>query len=172
MDGVTKLVNPAARTLLTGSSGSLATGGGGSSDGVRDSRPARRKVTLDSSLRNMFDFCLSFWGASSIATLAFSFPLLFLGVMVANSSVDGGAGFLDRVAVRRLCSRDERMRKNALVEDSGAGWDTFEKAEGCWEREEDACEAGPGLRWFVMIWKGPETVIFGLCTVAAAMGDQ
>lgn len=122
----------------------------------------------------MLDFCLSFWAAPSTATVTFSLPLLVLEVTVANSSVDGGAGFLDRVAVRKLCSREERMRKNGFVPDSGAGWDieTFEKLEGCWEREEEACETGPGLRWFVIIWKGPETVIFALCNGAAAIGEK
>jgi hypothetical protein len=98
----------------------------------------------------MLDFSLSFRGAST-ATLAFSFLLLFLGAMVESSSSGEGASFLDRVAVRKLCSRDERMRKNALV-DSGAGWDVeaSEKAGGCWEREEDATGPRPVLRWFFM----------------------
>lgn len=176
MEGVTKLVNPAACTLWTGSPGTLSACAGGSGDGVSDPRPARRKGTLDSSLRNKFDLSFSFGEASSAAALGFSFSLLCLGARVANSSVGRGAGFLDRVAVRKLCSREERMRKNAFVEDSCVGWgtETSEKAEleGCWEREEDACEPTQGLRWFVMIWKGPETLIFALCTAAAAIGDQ
>ncbi len=54
--------------------------------------------------------------------------------MVANSSTGRGACFFDRVAVRRDCSREDRIRLNGF-EDSAAA---CVEDEGCFEREDEA----------------------------------
>lgn len=131
IDGATKGVKPAARTLSTRS---LSTGIDRSGEGV--SRP-RLNVTLDSSRRSIPGRSFSLrtgWVES------FSFPFPFLMVMVANSSAGGAGTFLERVAVRMLCSRDERIRPNALVEGGGGDVEVeaSESSDGCGEREDDA----------------------------------
>ncbi len=158
-DGVTKLANPARRTLWVVSS---AAGGMGEGAGVTDSLPPRRKLTLDSNLLSMPCFSLSFCGSS------LSFPLLVLGVIVAKSST-GGACFLDLVAVRILCSREERRRVNGFVGKSAAAADDEEEEEGCFEREDEAVGSILlfEMRWWDAIGNGPETETLG--STAAAM---
>lgn len=157
-DGVTKLANPARRTLWVTS---FAAGGMGEGAGVTDSLPPRRKLTLDSNLLSMPCFSLSFCRSS------LSFPLLVLGVIVAKSSM-GGACFLDLVAVRILCSREERRRVNGFVGKSAAAADD-EEEEGCFEREDEAVGSILlfEMRWWDAIGNGPETETLG--STAAAM---
>lgn len=91
---------------------------GDTEDWVRDSRRPRRKVTLDPSLPKTFNFSFSF-GTSSAVTFAFLLSFTCFGVTVANSSGSGEATFLVRVAVRILCSREERRRLKPFGEVSG-----------------------------------------------------
>lgn len=123
-DGGTKLVKPAARNSSVSCSFpflppclSLAGGeGGGDDDGDPGSFPARRNVTLDSNLFIMFDFSFSFSLSLASSTVACSLPFLPLATIVAKSSTGGGGDLaLDLVAVRKLCSRDERMRLKPVV---------------------------------------------------------
>lgn len=159
-DGVIKLVNPARRTLLEVSS---ATGGMGEGAGVTDSLPPRRKLTLDSSLLSTPCLSLSFCKSS------LSFPLPVLGVIVAKSST-GGVCFLDLVAVRMLCSREERRRVNGFVDKSSAAADDDEEG-GCFEREDDAVGSILfGMHWWDAMGNGPETETLG--NTAAAMYES
>lgn len=101
MDGVMKLVCPATRL---------------DSSWTGESRSPFRNVTL----RNIF--MRSFW-LSSRACVSFSFPFFVLSVLLANSSTGGAGSFFDRVAVRKLCSRDERNLWKDLEGGSGVGGD-------------------------------------------------
>lgn len=132
IDGETKGVKPAARTS---SMVSFGRGAGLKDEGAGDSRAALRKVTLDSSFCSILDFSLSFCGDSPCRDLSVSFPMTFRNVMVANSSVPVGRILFDRMAERKLCSREDRNRFNALADDSdmegdeeisersGVGWE-------------------------------------------------
>lgn len=112
------MVLTAIRALSLFISFGLLGGGIGDGDGVTDSRPPRRK------LKSVLDGLSFSFGSSSFE--AFSLPLLFFGVTVAKSSTTGVDDFLDRVAVRKLCSREERMRVNVFVGGSGdAGFGGF-----------------------------------------------
>lgn len=95
-------MDPAERTFSVDSFGETGGAGDGDGEGVI----VRLKLTLDSSLRNMPGF----------SSGAFSFPLLL--ETVANSSAAGAGAFLERVAVRKLCSREERIRVKGLIVDS------------------------------------------------------
>lgn len=97
IDGVMKLVCPPTRSLpLLDSSYNGA--------GVEDSRSPLRKVTR----RNIFSRSFSLAAPSSRGWVSFSFPFFVFPVIVANSSTGGVGSFFDRVAVLRLCSREER----------------------------------------------------------------
>ena len=132
IDGATKGAKPAARTW---SIGSFEIGAGLKDEGAGDSRAALRNVTLDSSFWSILDFSLSFCGDSPVRDLSVSFPITFRNVMVVNSSVPVGRILFDRMAERKLCSREDRNRFNALADDSdtegdeeisemsGVGWD-------------------------------------------------
>lgn len=71
-----------------------------------------------------------------------SFPLLAPVDMVTKSPTTGCAVFFERVAVRRLCSKEDRMRWNVFGAGSGApgAVETLNVAAGGWDvkREEDA----------------------------------
>lgn len=122
----------------------LVAGGMGDSD----SRPYRRKLTLDSSLLSIppeFDCFFSFVLSSEIAlSLPLLAAVLVLGVMVPKSSAPRAGVFLDRVAERILCSKEERMRLNGLDVEDSLGETTVE-VEGCLEREDEGCEAREGI---------------------------
>lgn len=123
-------MDPAERTLSSIGLGEIDTGGWG--DGV-----TRLKLTLDSSLRNIPCF------SSDTLCFSFSFPLLFAET-VANSSAAGAGAFFERVAVRKVCSSEERMRLNGLIVGSWVGeWD---EGVGCLEREEEAAGGGATAR--------------------------
>jgi hypothetical protein len=93
IDGVMKLVKPACLTFLPASTTGVL------DEGVRESRPARRNVTLF----NIFGISLGF--------VSFSLPLFALAETLADTSTGGGGGsFFDRVAVRKLCSKVKRRR--------------------------------------------------------------
>jgi hypothetical protein len=150
---------PATRTfssLFFGEDGEVG-GGIGDGEGVTDSLPERRKLTLDSNLRSIPpDFSL---GSS---TTTRSFPLDERVVIVAKSSATGTGIFLDLVAARRLCSRVERMRVNGLSVESGAEDEDEEAWEGCFREEGEEGGGGRGvveeMRWCEEgIWKGPAT---------------
>lgn len=93
IDGVIKLVKPACLTFPPASTTGVV------DEGVRESRTARRNVTLF----NIFGISLGF--------VSFSLPLFALAETFADRSTDGGGGsFFDRVAVRKLCSKVTRRR--------------------------------------------------------------
>jgi len=93
IDGVIKLVKPACLTF------SLASTPGVVDEGVRESRPVWRNVTLF----NIFGISLGF--------VSFSLPLFALAETFADTSTgSGGGSFFDRVAVRKLCSKVKRSR--------------------------------------------------------------
>ena len=124
-EGVKKLVWPATRPLslsfslsrsrgarapswlARGGRGGRSAGEEGEGEGEETSRPGRRNGTLDSIL----DLALSFsLGPSSSAALAL--PLPAPSESTPDSSTLAGSFALDLVAVRKLCSRDERRRLN------------------------------------------------------------
>ena len=132
IDGATKGVKPAARTS---SMGSFEIGTGLKDEGAGDSRAALRNVTLDSSFCSILDFSFSLCGDSLARDLSESFPITFRYDKVAKSSGPVGKILFDRMAERKLCSREDRIRFNALVDDSdtegdeeisersGVGWE-------------------------------------------------
>jgi hypothetical protein len=105
---------------------SAGLGGMGEGEGVTDCLPPLRKPHL----------LLSFSFVSSAAP-ARSFPLPTAVAtpveMVRKSPTTGCAVFFERVAVRRLCSKEERMRWKVLGAGSGApaAVETLRVAEGC-----------------------------------------
>ena len=117
-EGVKKLVWPATRTLSLSRSlspraaapSSLARGGrGGMGVGEDTSLPGRRNGTLDSILDLDFSFSL---GPSSSDALPL--PLPAPCESTPDSSTRAGSLALDFVAVRKLCSRDDRSRLNVF----------------------------------------------------------
>lgn len=90
-----------------------------SGTGDSESRPDRRKLTLDSSLRSIPPCFFSFVLSSKRAR---SFPVvLVLGVTVPKSSARGAGVLRDRVAERMLCSRLDLMRLKGLDVDDSEG---------------------------------------------------
>lgn len=98
---------------------------------MTDWRPPRRN-------HNALVFSLSL--TSSLPSRCF--PLLAPFEMVAKSATTGCAVFLERVAARRLCSSDDRMRWNVFGAGSGApdAAETLDVVAGGWDvkREEEA----------------------------------
>ena len=117
-EGVKKLVWPATRTLSlsrsleprAGSLASLARGGtGGTGEGEETSLPGRRNETLDSILDLAFSFSL---GPSSSDALPLPLPAPWEST--PDSSTGAGPLAFDLVAVRKLCSKEERSRLNVF----------------------------------------------------------
>lgn len=162
-EGVKKLVWPAARTLSLSRSlllrlasfSSVVEGTGGTGEGEGASLTGRRNETLDNIRDLAFSFSL---GPSSSA--AFPLPFAAPWESTPDSSTIAAAFALDLVAVRRLCSRDERRRLNVL------GWGS---AGG--SRDEDAAAEGSGTEvstcFCDTIWCGFENVTLSLATAAA-----
>ena len=116
-DGVMKLVKPPARTLSPSCIFTfppffiLPTIDGGVGDGAADSFPYRKLTPKADNFLNL-SLSLAF---SCSSPEAFAFPLSCFTFRVANSSVGGTTGFdLDRVAVRRVCSREDRIFLNGF----------------------------------------------------------
>lgn len=169
-EGVKKLVWPATRTLSLGRSLSLcvraasscsrangATGTGGTGTGEDISLAGRRNETLDSILDLAFSFS---FGASSSDALPL--PLPAPGESTPDSSTAAGDLALDFVAVRRLCSSEERRRLNVF------GW----ASDVCdWSREEDAAPVPSGAPGSACFWetmeRGLDIDMLSLATAAA-----
>lgn len=132
-DGGWKGVKPGTRSsrsssksVTLGAFPSLGLPGiGGVAAGVSDrsveTLPGLRNPTCDCSLLSIFDFSLSFsFGALLLSLASFPLPLSALAIILANSSSTGGGDLaLDFVALRMLCSNEERNRLNDLGEGSG-----------------------------------------------------
>ena len=127
--------------------------------GAGTSRSPLRKVTLRNILRRSFSFGAA---GSSVEWVSFSLPFFLLPVIVANSSTGGAGSFLDRVAVRKLCSREERNRWNDLEGCSGAEGDpnTSSTMVGWGYREEEASGLSFGRRGLddTVNREGPDTL--------------
>ncbi len=116
-EGVKKLVWPATRTLslsrtllpLPASFSSVVEGTGGTGEGEDTSLPGRRNETLD----NIRDLAFSFSLRPS-SSEAFPLPFAAPCESTPDSSTIAAAFALDLVAVRKLCSRDERSRLNVF----------------------------------------------------------
>lgn len=146
-EGVWKLACPAKRAFsalplplslssFAGSFRSLA-GMGGAAGEAWSRAPGRRNETLDSILDLGFSF--SFETCSSDAL---SFPLPSVGATTAKSIAGTGDLTRDLVAVRMLCSREERRRLNVLGCGSGLAEDDNWDDDG--RREEEASGGGSG----------------------------
>lgn len=142
---------PNARVLslfqsLSSKAAAPRTGGkGGTGEGVETSLPGRRNETLDS----IFDLAFSFsFELSTSAALPFPFPSPCEST--PDSSAGGAGAFaLDRVAVRNVCSKDDRRRPNVFCGGSGV----------CiCSRDDDA--AGALLVSTCLAMKGLENVMF------------
>ena len=126
--------------------------------GEDTSLAGRRKETLDSILDLAFSFSL---GPSSSEALPL--PLAVPCESRPDWSAGGAGSFaLDFVAVRKLCSNEDRRRLNVF-----GWWPAAADAAGCCSRDEDAAGA-PASRCF---WDGIacvlETVTLSLATAAA-----
>lgn len=149
-DGVMKLVKPPARTLSPSCiftflppppSFVLPIIGGGIGDGAADSLPDR---ALTAKIDDFLDLSLSLdsltLSCSCCSPKAFAFPLSCFTFTVEKSSLGGTAGFdLDRVAVRRVCSREDRIFLNGFP-DVSVDFDSDVEASAA--REDDVAGTG------------------------------
>jgi hypothetical protein len=143
--GVIKLVEPPARTFspsciftftllppsfvlpMIGGRADDRAGVTGDSESFRDRNP-----TLDSNLFSPFSLSLPFCSISTSSPVSLPFPLSGLVFRVANSSAGCGVGFVfDRVAVRNVCSREERNRLKGFPVDSSTSA-VVDEVDGSW----------------------------------------